>query len=65
MSKFVSAITGGGTKKLRAAQAAQQAAIDREAANVAAVEAGQRRLRGGGSGFLAYVEDQLKTRFGG
>ncbi|MGL4396623.1 MAG: hypothetical protein ACRCS9_08805 [Hyphomicrobium sp.] len=56
---------GGETKALARAQAAQRAQTDAESRRLSAVEAGQKRLRSGGSSLTAYIEDQLKSTFGG
>lgn len=53
------------------AQAAQRSALARQEADLAAVEAGQRRMRqGGGGGLLAYIdrrrrEDGMRQALGG
>jgi hypothetical protein len=53
------------------AQARQAAAIARQEADVAAVEAGQRRLNQGGNGMLAFVnrrraaDEGLRSTMGG
>lgn len=65
---MVSALFGGGSvgKEQAAALAAQRAEVQAEGRRVGAIEAGQRRLRQGGSGgFRAFVDDQLKSTFGG
>lgn len=49
-----------------AAQEAQKAQIAKGEADVAAVEAGQKKLRaGGGGGLLAFVDRSLSTTLGG
>lgn len=65
MGKIVKGLFGGGDGGVRAAQAKQQAAIEGQQASVRAIEEGQRRNRGGGAGLLAYIDDKLKSTFGG
>lgn len=55
----------GGMGALRAQQREQQARIDAANRNTALLEEGQRRARSGGGGFLAFLDDQLKSTFGG
>lgn len=43
----------------------QQKALRRQQRELAAVEAGQRRLREGGRGLLAFVDDELSGTLGG
>lgn len=70
MSGMVDAITGKGARKqaslVEAAQAAQQRELDKQAADVAAIEAGQAKLRKGASnlGLVSYVDEQLKKKLG-
>lgn len=47
------------------AQARQAALIVEEKANVAAVEAGQRAIRGGGGGLLAFIDKKVTGGDGG
>lgn len=47
------------------AQAEQRSQIAGERARVDAVEAGQRRVRTGGRGMLAFIEEQLSSALGG
>lgn len=65
MGKVVGKLFGIDTKGQEAAIAAQRAEVEAEARRVSTIEAGQRRVRNGGGGFRAFVDDQLKTLFGG
>lgn len=70
MSGVADMVTGKSARQqarlARRAQAEQRAAIEKSEARVAAVEAGQRKLRsGGGRGLLAYIEDELGSQLGG
>jgi hypothetical protein len=57
---------GGGDKGAAAALAAQRAEVEADARRVGTIEAGQRRARqGGAGGFRAFLEDNLKSTFGG
>ncbi|MFA7504289.1 MAG: hypothetical protein WCZ28_06285 [Burkholderiaceae bacterium] len=63
-----SKLFGGGDKQLREmrrAQREQEAQLAEERRKVEAVEAGQRRVRTGGRGLLAFIEDSLGSTFGG
>lgn len=70
MSKVVKGIkslfSGGDDqlKAIRQAQREQQRLLEEERRRTEAIEAGQRRLRTGGRGLLAYIEDQLRETFG-
>lgn len=63
------ALTGRTAKRQAAlaeeAQRRQEARIEEEKAKVAAVEEGQRKVRMGGRGLLAFVDDSLTPTFGG
>lgn len=53
-------------KLAEAAQAAQRDQITKAEADVAAVEAAQKKLKaGGGGGLLAFVDKSLATQLGG
>jgi hypothetical protein len=56
MSGIVKGIFGGGS---------QEKALRRQQRELDAVEAGQRRLREGGRGLLAFIEEELGKSFGG
>lgn len=69
MSSVVKGLFGGGQDKqlreMRRAQQEQQAQLAEERRRLEAVEEGQRRVRTGGRGLLAFIDDQLSTTFGG
>ena len=66
---MVDAITGKTAKRqaalAEAAQRSQEQRIKDDEAKVAAVEDGQRRVRMGGRGLLAFIDDKLPATFGG
>lgn len=62
----VAKLFGTDTGAQKRTLAKQRAEVEAEGRRIGAIEAGQRRLRSGGSGgFRAYIDDQLKTLFGG
>lgn len=69
--KGIKSLFGGGQDKqlaaIRQAQREQQKQLEEERKRLEAIEAGQRRVRtgGGGRGLLAFIEDELRSTFGG
>lgn len=65
----MSSLTGATARKqyklAAAAQEQQNQRIADEKSKVDAIEAGQKRVRKGGRGLLAYIDDDLRSTFGG
>lgn len=65
MTQVAEKFLGGGSDAVAKQQAEQQAQIEAQQRATAAIEAGQRRVNGGGAGFLSFLDDKLKSTFGG
>ena len=68
VTKTIGKLFSGGDGAIQAAtrsQNQQRAALDAESAAAARVAAGQQAITSGGNGFLAFLDEKLKSTFGG
>jgi len=66
MSKVAKVLgLGADTSGLRAEQRRQQDLIDASNRRTSLIEAGQRAVNGSAGGFLSFLDDDLKSTFGG
>ena len=65
MSGIADVITGRSARMARQAQDRQASDLAAERARVDAVQAGQDKIRQGGGGLLAYIDENLRATFGG